>query len=525
MSASEVTSAAPERQPLRAALPALWLAWSVLGAMFALALVVVLQRTGGHVIYALDDAYIHMAIAKNVAQHGTWGISPHEFAAASSSPLWTSALAAFYKVFGVQEVTPLVMNLAAAALAVAVLWRVLALSGVSLGQTLVVLIVAIFVTPIVPVAFTGMEHLLHAALSLAFLFAACSALTVAIGSAEWRRASRWALVLAPLLGATRYESLFLIAAVAALALLKRRFTFAAAVTLLGALPVTVAGCVYRAQGWYFLPTSVLLKGNRPSLASPGGLQAFFDVAIGRVNENPHVVAMLVAVAVSAALLGRKLWREPAGLMALAVLVTGGLHCLLAAFGWFYRYEAYLVYLGVATLALLWRRPAEGNLSAEQLSTRRLVLALVLIGVGLAALPRAVRAHTTVAAACGNIHEQQYQLGLLVRRHYNHAAVAANDVGAISFLSDADVLDLWGLGNREVARLKLAGQYDRDQIARLARERGVTIAMVYDPWFIERGGLPASWKRVGQWTIKHNVVCDQPTVSFYWCGGKRRGARD
>jgi hypothetical protein len=43
----------------------------------------------GHVSYTLDDAYIHMAMAKHVAQDGVFGITPYEFSASSSSPLWT----------------------------------------------------------------------------------------------------------------------------------------------------------------------------------------------------------------------------------------------------------------------------------------------------------------------------------------------------------------------------------------------------------------------------------------------------
>jgi hypothetical protein len=42
-----------------------------------------------------------------------------------------------------------------------------------------------------------------------------------------------------------------------------------------------------------------------------------------------------------------------------------------------------------------------------------------------------------------------------------------------------------------------------------------MAILYEDWFAGQvGGLPAEWVRVGQWTIRNNVIAGGNTVSFY-----------
>src|SRR5690242_17300955 len=78
-------------------------------------------RHHGQFAYALDDAYIHMAMARNVVQHGVWGITRHGFTSSSSSPLWTLLLSAVGAVAGIHDLTPLLLNtLFASALCVAI---------------------------------------------------------------------------------------------------------------------------------------------------------------------------------------------------------------------------------------------------------------------------------------------------------------------------------------------------------------------------------------------------------------------
>jgi hypothetical protein len=117
-------------------------------------------------------------------------------------------------------------------------------------------------------------------------------------------------------------------------------------------------------------------------------------------------------------------------------------------------------------------------------------------------------------ATKNIYEQQYQMGTFLKQFYQGKIIAANDIGAITYLTDIQLVDLWGLGSIESARLKLQKQFTTLQIYDLTHQRDVKIAIVYDHWYEGVGGLPKQWVRVGQWSISNNVICGGDTVSLY-----------
>ena len=74
--------------------------WPLLAAivlflvLFGVVAVESLDLTRGQLTYALDDPYIHMSIARSLAEHGVWGLDGARFASASSSVAWPLVLAA-----------------------------------------------------------------------------------------------------------------------------------------------------------------------------------------------------------------------------------------------------------------------------------------------------------------------------------------------------------------------------------------------------------------------------------------------
>jgi hypothetical protein len=276
------------------------------------------------------------------------------------------------------------------------------------------------------------------------------------------------------------------------------------------------------QGWYPLPNSILIKGNAPPGRSGLGFFLYLITGAGRIADRPHLVILSCWLALALAMEWRRrrtLWTYEI-LLLVMTLGAMALQAQFAKVGWFYRYEAYLMVLGLLALGI-W---AFGRSSVEEsavhgwhLPERRVALVFsgVLAFAWLLALSvRTERTIEEVPLACHNIYEQQYQMGRFVRQFYNGKGVAANDVGAIDYLADIRLFDIFGLANLDVLRARRADHYDGTVVKRLLDQYQVRVIMVYDDWANLYGGIPPAWRKVGEWTLQDNVICAAPTVSFY-----------
>ena len=478
------------RGPLAVALALLLVSVAVLVAWS-------LPRGGGRIVYALDDAYIHMAMARNLAEHGVFGVTRYGFTSSSSSPLWTLLLAGLFTLFGPREWLPFALDVLGAGSLLIVADHVLRAHGVRAGSRRLALIAVVVFTPLPPLVLVGQEHLLHATLTLAF--------AGALASTPPRRAL---LVIAPLLTATRYEGLFLVLMACLVLAARRRVAFALALGAAALGPPVAYGLVSIAHGWYALPNPVILKG-----ALGEGLTGWRRISLvpfvggwGELARTPHLLALVVLAVVARWARGRAP-SSGEGSLLVAFVGTTILHLQYARTGWFYRYEAYLVAFGIVAVAVAFdgldRRLRPAWLPAALATAAALVCAV-----------RGGRAFVETPGAVANIYEQQIQMGRFLARFYPGEAVAANDVGAIDWLADLRVLDLWGLASREVAEAKLTGRYVTATIGALARARGVRVAVIYERWLDAAGGVPPPWVRAGRWRVASNVVLGDRTVAFY-----------
>ncbi len=478
-----------------------------------------LSANRGNLVYALDDPYIHMAMAKNFSQFGIWGVTRYEYTSASSSPLWTLLISLTYYLAGVNPLAPLIWNVLFALLILAAAHGILCWYKLGPAVRFCVLLGIILLVPLPMFVLAGMEIGLQTLVTLLFVFVAARVLSgESPGSA--RRDSLGLLILAPLVTAVRFEGIFLILGVVALFLLLKSWRYAAGLAVCGSLPVLINGGIAVSHGWFWFPNSVLLKATLPDFrASPGEFAfSLFNPVWVTIRNSPHVLTLLVTILLLYIVAYGKGsgWRESRQLMTAILFLLGMAHLEFLGGAPLYRYDAYWNVLAILLIGLqlpvVMPNPPPLNSLRTLLEPRHLACGALMILLLLPILEKGWRLLWYLPECSHDVFEQQYQMGLFVQKYYHDSAVGLNDIGAVNYLADIHCLDLWGLANVQVAAAKRRNGYDSEEIDRISRRAGARIAIIYDNWFV--GVIPPAWTRVGRWAIRDNVVLGGDTVSFY-----------
>jgi len=522
-----------------------WIAAALLPVVASVAvyLHLTLRANDGQLIYALDDAYIHMAMARNLAEHGVLGVTPHAFTSASSSILWTLMLAGGFAVGGDDPWLPLNLNLLFAITAWVVMFQWLRSIGMRAAAIVAILTVAALATPMLSLVFSGMEHTAHLCAAVVFMVAFYRQLVDshlhcnladscplpsgrgsdgvgAPDNADARSGSMVPLCIASgAMTALRYEGLFLVATAALALWVYRRRRVAVAIVAAGLVAPAVVAIVSVSYGWPALPTSILLKGNMPELNSLAGIaDALGFRALRQLAYTPSLAALLL-LAVYLLMRGRGhsqdsdhhavVVRSVLNTLLLVYLGTVMLHLQFAGIGWFMRYEAYLVCMGVLLTGVIFARQVNRPIIRRPIRVMH-VAAVLIIAVPL--VVRGGKAFAQTVTATHNIYMQQCQTARFLESHYPGASVALNDVGAPAYLADIRLLDLWGLASLDVARARRDGTLDRAALTQLADQHDVQIAVLYDRFY--KRIIPTGWAAVATWRIPDNVVCADDRVTFY-----------
>jgi hypothetical protein len=477
-------------------------------------------RAAGEPGFPIDDAWIHVRLARNVAAGSGLVFNPGEPAATSSAPLWSLILGAA-AVAGVPFpwAAYLAGALGVAGLAGAALFAVRRATGDRFAAGAAALLVAT-THPFPWIAVSGMESA-HAALLLVLL----------IGAAAASRPFA-ALALAALAALARPELVLLVPVAGAGAWIRGRpRPPRAALIAAGTVAATVFPFIAnRTLAGAWIPASFAAKVGRHGIiaallerqpgAIPGivtaNLPAYgLDTLRALWDDNPVVLLLAIPGLILLA-------RGGAHLPWLALVVVPAGVAVLAPFGGaaFHeqRYLAPLV--AVAILAGGAAIGAFARRAGRAAGLLVLIAALAFSGAG------AWRAAGRYAREVANITGMQVKVARwLAGRPGGPGLVATNDIGAIGALTGAPILDLTGLATPEIVpylrRAPEAGERNRAWngaseagILDYLRRRRPAYVALFPSWYPGRSFQEALGAPVLRVDLEDNVICGDRTMLVF-----------
>ncbi|MDR1122237.1 MAG: glycosyltransferase family 39 protein, partial [Dysgonamonadaceae bacterium] len=474
--------------------------------------------TDGTYVYPLDDTYIHLSIAKNVALNNNWGVVHDKFCSTSSAPVYTLILSAVIALFGDSAIYPLLINIFFGnCIIILLFWffrkNWLAFSCASLFLfTPVMLHIQIL---------GGMEHTLHI-----FLILAAFMLLYKYLKNKHKKYVFLFLPVAGLLCLTRYESMFFMVPVIFVLVLHRQYKLAAATFVAGFLPVLIFGLYSIRMGGFFFPNSLLMKGDMPF---SNGIFFMLKHYAEKIYRNIFPLSFLIVpIAILSYMLIRTfIANKQYNLQGLNIMikkysfvfivfVTILLHGLFADFGWLYRYEAYLLSLLYVSFVVA----AVENIKIVKCRFKKRIPSLVsiifLFVIFSHLTIRSALSHKIMRQAGKNVYDQQIQMSRFLHIYHNESKVMANDIGAITYYTNIDLLDLVGLGSTSVIKYRKEGGDIKKLVTQYPYNQ-YHVILIYDLWLdikrkddYERLG----WIKAGELKIENNLVCGSDAVSFY-----------
>ena len=476
-----------------------------IGAGFFLLIVIlelaaILRLNQGFFVYTLDDAYIHLALAENIAQ-GHYGINPGELSAPSSSILWPFLIAPLASF----EYFPFIVNVVFSLITLAVLAHMLAEmldvqdSPARAAMTAALMVLFILVTNMVGLVFIGMEHALQVLVTAVIVWGL-------IREVRHERLDGWLPAVIALGPLVRYELLGISLSGICYLFLRKYTKQAGAALLLTLLPLAGFSYYLVSLGLAPFPTSVLVKSSVvESGGSWGSLLANINISLihsrGRLLLLGAIFLLGVALFSKENLNRRKL--------AAASLTAVLLHLVVGKYGFYYRYEIYIW----AFVLLVGLFLANGLLKQVLQPDRDLfsrVKVILLFVFLVTACYQYIFALTGLPLASNNIYQQHYQMRRFAAEFYRQP-VAVNDIGYVSYKNDHYVLDLWGLASAEALHMRLT-RPDSGWVNDLAQSKNVQFAMIYEDWF---GNIPEGWIKMGELHLGSRLVTpQQSSVSFF-----------
>ena len=472
-----------------------------------------LKITSDQFVYTLDDPYIHLQMAKNLAENGSFGMKEGEFSSTSSSPFWTLLLAGYYSTISESKFAPLILNFVISILTILLSFLALP-KKTPIWLLFLTLMLIVFASPLHALQFSGMEH--NAQIAFCILFVIYAKKLFDSGFTKYYLP---VFITAFLVTSLRFECSFLVFAMAILLLAKKKRIHSLLLLFFGGLPILVYGIVSLKNGWHFFPNSILLKAH---LTSSGGLTTtiktiFFNVII-QIGKSPQILVLLL---ISFILLiernfKKKFVLDSVNSLALLFILTSLVHMQLGSIGWFYRYEAYLVALGIFTNSYCIFDRFD-RYKEYFIQTSRSMKVVFIVAFAILLIPlfyRAVDSTLVTTKAQKNIRDQQLLMTKFVERYYTNDNIAVNDIGMVSYETEANIIDVWGLANNQTGNAILGGYYNSEFFQKFLDDNNVKLVISYEFLFGRPGVKPDDWELVATWLAHDNYVLGDVLLGFY-----------
>jgi hypothetical protein len=361
---------------------------------------------------------------------------------------------------------------------------------------IVVLLLAMFflvALPIMGLVAGGMEHLAHV-------------LVISILLVYWYRSvsdspspSNALIGLLSVLSVSiRYESIFLLSALACISLFKGNPKIAVYSILPPAVFIILFGLFLRMNGHSYMPDSVLAKGLETG--------TMVQNIIIRIKEWPykiyHSSMLRNMLLISVVIIGFDLhakrkftWNRITSINSVFIL-TALAHTFFAEVGWFHRYQAWLIGLGL--LVITFSIAPDRRILVDNLFKSRIVgMAAIIISclILISGLYPKLRNFTRVVPACREIFSQQVQMARFINKYFSGTPVFINDIGAVSFYTQVPFFDVWGLAEHDFLMQLKRESPTQELYNKYARQRGIRIAVIYRS-HVEN--FPESWLTIAKW---------------------------
>ncbi len=505
-----------------------------------------ISRLKGGLGFPLDDSWIHLQFARNLAHGAGLSYNPGELVTGSTAPLWTALLALLFLLPGSVVVWTKLLGVALYLAGIDATWRLSRELGLSRGLAALASGLTLATSWLVWSALSGMEIPLFVLLSLWGMI---------LHVRERADPERPPLSLAVLAVAVlaRPEGLLLLL----LAFLDRLLVFAAAaapsdgpmertirrrpsfqVLLAGAGLVACAlASSFLFYGWAggsVLPTTYAAKGGGEVRHLLPDLHYLSNV-LG-LFFRPQPWATLLAAGGAATLAGRLGTPRDRGLLpALWLfgmpfaysLLTPGPTRMLGNFGRYY----FPLFPVLAILAALALEPALETMNRLRPAPP---LRVVLGTLGAAALlaptvATLLQGESFYAQNVGNVQESDVAIARWLAGHVPPGAVlAVNDIGAIKYLLPNRIVDLASIATpeigREVARATAAGTPWSEAMMAALERRHPDYVVIFPSWFPNLAGDPR-FTAVYTLPIQGNITMGGNEIVVYATPWTRAPARN